>query len=92
MICPSCRQGPTKVIDSRHGVNGTRRRRKCLRCGTRFSTREVVDAPSVATARPARTTIDYLREAAQDISHVLAAMRAELRASAGVDTATSPEE
>lgn len=34
--------GVTKVIDSRKSGGGIRRRRKCLECGVRFTTKEVL--------------------------------------------------
>lgn len=40
MTCPIC-NGKTKVIDSRHEDDSTRRRRECAECGYRFSTIEV---------------------------------------------------
>lgn len=40
MNCIECGAG-TKVIDSRYKEKTVERRRECLRCGYRFSTREV---------------------------------------------------
>lgn len=42
MICPSCKQNNNKVIDSRltEGGGAIRRRRECLGCGRRFTTKE----------------------------------------------------
>ncbi len=44
MPCRYC-GGPSRVLDSRHHGDGqgthVRRRRKCLKCGKRFTTREV---------------------------------------------------
>lgn len=39
MICPDC-GGETKVIDSREVKDYCRRRRKCLKCRARYSTKE----------------------------------------------------
>jgi len=50
MICPSCHQGETDVIDSRETEAGEiRRRRECKRCGYRFTTYEspFLDFPAV---------------------------------------------
>ena len=50
MICPSCHQGETDVIDSRETEDGEiRRRRECQRCGYRFTTYEspFLDFPAV---------------------------------------------
>lgn len=38
--CTTCRSTKTKVIDGRASKFGFRRRRECLDCGRRFSTRE----------------------------------------------------
>lgn len=45
MICPACYYDDTKVIDSRVATDGItiRRRRECLKCNFRFSTREEVE-------------------------------------------------
>ena len=45
MRCPFCSHADNKVIDSRLGREGgeIRRRRECLECGRRFTTRERVD-------------------------------------------------
>ncbi len=40
MKCPYCGDIESKVIDSRSIGDGTRRRRQCLHCGTRFTTYE----------------------------------------------------
>ncbi|MBI4435031.1 transcriptional repressor NrdR [Candidatus Uhrbacteria bacterium] len=44
MHCPKCKNGDTKVTDSRTSSEGMliRRRRECVRCGFRFSTIEEV--------------------------------------------------
>ncbi len=45
MKCPYCLKLNNKVIDSRLGKNtqSIRRRRECLECGMRFTTRETVE-------------------------------------------------
>lgn len=43
MLCPFCAHVETKVTDKRDADNITRRRRECLKCGKRFSTRENVE-------------------------------------------------
>lgn len=44
MICPFCREGETKVVDSRASEDFTvRRRRECLDCGRRFTTYEKIE-------------------------------------------------
>lgn len=45
MRCPFCRLNDDKVIDSRESTDAfvIRRRRECLKCGRRFTTRERID-------------------------------------------------
>lgn len=45
MKCPACHHPDTKVLDSRVSSDGIaiRRRRECLKCGFRFSTREEIE-------------------------------------------------
>jgi transcriptional repressor NrdR len=45
MLCPSCKNGNNKVIDSRltEAGNAIRRRRICLSCERRFTTKERVE-------------------------------------------------
>jgi transcriptional repressor NrdR len=45
MRCPFCQSDDTKVLDTRllDDVSQVRRRRECLSCGERHSTRETVD-------------------------------------------------
>ena len=45
MLCPSCKENNNKVIDSRLTESGTaiRRRRVCLNCRRRFTTKERVE-------------------------------------------------
>ncbi len=44
MMCPFCRDGETKVIDSRLSQPfSVRRRRECLACGKRFTTYEKIE-------------------------------------------------
>ena|GEM_PF-52776 len=40
MNCPYCGYSEDKVIDSREAGDGIRRRRQCLKCGSRFTTYE----------------------------------------------------
>jgi transcriptional regulator NrdR family protein len=41
-VCPKCHSVAVKIIDSREEADGTRiRRRKCIICGKRWSTREI---------------------------------------------------
>jgi transcriptional repressor NrdR len=45
MRCPYCQHSESKVIDSRDAQDGEviRRRRECLNCGRRFTTRERIE-------------------------------------------------
>ena len=45
MLCPSCKENNNKVIDSRltEGGAAIRRRRVCLKCNRRFTTKERVE-------------------------------------------------
>jgi len=45
MRCPFCKQNDDKVIDSRESTDAVmiRRRRECVGCGRRFTTRERID-------------------------------------------------
>jgi len=43
MLCPYCGHDETKVTDKRDNDKITRRRRECLKCTKRFSTREAVE-------------------------------------------------
>lgn len=53
MRCPYCHYYDTKVIDSRAKNEGKviRRRRECLECGKRFTTREEVDQPVILVVK-----------------------------------------
>jgi len=44
MLCPVCRAGDSRVIDSRDDENAVRRRRECLHCKHRFTTYERIEA------------------------------------------------
>ena len=50
MNCSQCGHPESVVVDSRTGKGHRRRRRQCVECGERWSTREVV-ADSLAEAR-----------------------------------------
>lgn len=42
MNCPTCDNKDSKVIDSRAVFNTIRRRRECLKCKERYTTREYI--------------------------------------------------
>ncbi|MEZ4453645.1 MAG: transcriptional regulator NrdR [Nannocystaceae bacterium] len=61
MYCPVCRGQSTKVLDSRDSRDGgIRRRRQCLECGHRFTTRERVETtmPVVLKRNGSRQAFD----------------------------------
>ena len=47
MLCPYCSHTETKVTDKRDGNGITRRRRECLKCARRFSTKESVEQDEI---------------------------------------------
>ncbi len=51
MKCPFCGHPDSKVIDSRAGDEGIRRRRECLQCGLRFSTVERVQVTALMVVK-----------------------------------------
>lgn len=62
MLCPVCRSGSLKVLDSRESRDGgsIRRRRACLDCGHRFTTYERIEItpPSVLKRGGGRQAFD----------------------------------
>ncbi|MDR1701670.1 MAG: transcriptional regulator NrdR [Sporomusaceae bacterium] len=53
MRCPFCDFGESKVIDSRplEDNNSIRRRRECLKCAKRFTTREILEEISITVLK-----------------------------------------
>ncbi len=51
MKCPYCESEDSKVIDSRDGNDGVRRRRQCLECQSRFTTYERVLPSNIFVAK-----------------------------------------
>jgi len=43
MVCPQCKKGETRVIDSREDEQAIRRRRECMACQSRFTTFERIE-------------------------------------------------
>ena len=41
MNCPNCQASNSKVIETRHSEDYTRRRRECLECSNRWTTCEI---------------------------------------------------
>ena len=64
MRCPYCSDPSNKVIDSRLGRDGTeiRRRRECLECGRRFTTRERVEEVLPKVVKRDERREDFWRE------------------------------
>ena len=62
MKCPYCEYQDSKVIDSRSINGGVRRRRECLRCGSRFTTYERVQANSFMVIKKDGRREEFSRE------------------------------
>jgi transcriptional repressor NrdR len=62
--CPYCFDVANRVIDSRLGRDGNeiRRRRECIECGRRFTTRERVEETFPKVVKRDERREDYLRE------------------------------
>jgi len=67
MQCQFCRQGETKVIDSRGSQDFViRRRRECLACGRRFTTYEKIEESPVKVIKKDGTRVPFDREKIRD--------------------------
>jgi transcriptional repressor NrdR len=63
MLCPFCREGETKVIDSRGSEEFViRRRRKCLKCGRRFTTYEKLEDSPLKVIKKDGARVPFDRE------------------------------
>lgn len=62
MLCPVCRAGDTRVIDSRDDENAVRRRRECLQCKHRFTTYERIEAARLFIVKKDGRREPYNRE------------------------------
>jgi transcriptional repressor NrdR len=63
MMCPYCRTGETKVVDSRGSQELViRRRRECLECGRRFTTYEKIEESPLKVIKKDGTRVPYERE------------------------------
>jgi transcriptional repressor NrdR len=51
MRCPKCGSDNSKVIESRDAVDAIRRRRECLKCGSRYSTYERIEKMNLAVVK-----------------------------------------
>ncbi len=64
MICPKCKYNETSVIDSRdtHEQREIRRRRRCEKCGYRFTTFERIEASNFLVIKKDSSRESYNRE------------------------------
>lgn len=63
MLCPFCRKGETKVIDSRGSQEfSIRRRRECLACGRRFTTYEKIEEVNLKVIKKDGSRVPFDRE------------------------------
>jgi transcriptional repressor NrdR len=63
MMCPFCRQGETKVIDSRASQEfAIRRRRECLSCERRFTTYEKIEESPLKIIKKDGSRLPFDRE------------------------------
>ncbi len=64
MRCPYCFDATNRVIDSRLGRDGSeiRRRRECIECGRRFTTRERIEETFPKIVKRDERREDYQRE------------------------------
>lgn len=63
MQCPFCREGETKVVDSRTSdVFAVRRRRECLSCNRRFTTYERIEESPVKVVKKDGTRVPFDRD------------------------------
>ena len=62
MLCPFCSHSDSKVIDSRDGGEGVRRRRECLRCSLRFTTYEYVQTRELLVTKRDERREEFSRD------------------------------
>jgi transcriptional repressor NrdR len=63
MMCPFCRKGESKVVDSRGSQDFViRRRRECLGCGRRFTTYEKMEESPLKVIKKDGTRVPFDRE------------------------------
>lgn len=63
MMCPFCRDGETKVIDSRASQQfAIRRRRECLTCGRRFTTYEKIEESPLKVIKKDGSRVPFDRD------------------------------
>ncbi len=62
MLCPACKRGETRVLESRDSENALRRRRECTKCSRRFTTYERVETTNVVVIKRDSTREQFDRE------------------------------
>lgn len=63
MMCPFCREGETRVVDSRGSQEFViRRRRECLACSRRFTTYEKIEESPLKVIKKDGSRIPFDRE------------------------------
>lgn len=63
MLCPYCRTGESKVVDSRDADDFViRRRRECLECGKRYTTYEKIEESPLKVVKKDGSRVPYDRE------------------------------
>lgn len=63
MLCPFCRDGESKVVDSRGSQDFViRRRRECLSCGRRFTTYEKIEESALKVIKKDGSRVPFDRE------------------------------
>ncbi len=62
MNCPYCGHYDSKVIDSRDINEGVRRRRQCLKCGSRFTTYERLQSVSLFVIKKDKRREEFSRD------------------------------
>lgn len=62
MLCPICRAGETRVVDSRDDESAVRRRRECQVCKHRFTTYERTEASRLFIAKKDGRREPYSRD------------------------------
>lgn len=97
MLCPVCREGETKVVDSRTSQpTEIRRRRECLVCGRRFTTYERIEETPLKVIKKDGSRVPFDRDkirtglekacykrpvTSEQIDDVIAAVEQEVRES-----------
>ena len=62
MVCPHCKHGETRVIDSREDEQAIRRRRECMACQFRFTTFERVEILNLMVIKRDRSKQPFSKE------------------------------